>query len=196
SDLAFYRQTSGTSSAVCGLMMGMARADNGIIMTPRVESVLHHELQADTVFHACPEQAGLALAAVRRGFHAIVHAARADQLAEQTSNSALRREIDRGSIAVSDALPTPEQLVGYLSRGYVPMLRSSFRRLHHDAGRDWRLVTDFDGFLFCIVDPEMPPESEATATAVTTSEMRASLRDERAVAVILLKPGSASPTRI
>ena len=130
---------------------------------------------------------GLALSAARRGFRAILHPA---ELAGATSE-AFRSEAAMQRIVALEAPPTPEQLIGYLSRGHVPMLHCRLTRLHRQRPAHWVLLAGFDGYLFRVIDPEGSLAGPDSQLAVTMGELRACLRASqpcRPTALVLLKP--------
>lgn len=159
-DLPYYPHAGDSHSGICALMMAMAGIDNGIILSERVESVLHHEVWRKNPKKAREQCLGLADAAAQRGFDTEIFGE------------------GIGSV-------WPELLIGHLSRGHVPLVFAAFGRLHGNRPKRWLVVAGFDGYLFRLADPE----TRHICDCVTIGEMRAAL-DAEAPALVVVKPSS------
>lgn len=155
------------------LMVGMAAVNQGIVLSARLQGVLRHEIGDGA------SAATMALAAMRRGFRVSLYGG------ESLEDGAP----DDWRLTRSAALPSPEHLVGLLSRGHVPLLRLHLERLHgaERPGR-WLLLSGFDGQLFRVIDPALG--ATATRHAITLGELRVALAsaDEQPAALIVLRP--------
>lgn len=158
---AFYPHDGQADTGACSLIMAMATLDRAIMLTPRLETVLN-------------EEASLPLSAVRRGFRVTLYPGAEAGAARAFEDFAAGMQA--AGVATLRTQPSPEQLIGYLSRGYLPMLHCRFPRLHRHKAPHWLLLAGFDGFLFRIVDPQLP-HNPANQLAVTLGELRACLRE-------------------
>lgn len=157
--------------AVCTLLMAMSSLDPRILVTPRVESVVGHEVAASTTGRTV----AVAEAAARRGFDVELYGA-GPQFRQPS-----RRPLGAGHVVNFNHLPQPEQLAGYLTRRQVVILHGALPRLH-GAEPHWLVLADFDGFLFRLVDPTRDPGHRE---AVSADELRVLLAAPTAECLVI-----------
>jgi ribosomal protein S18 acetylase RimI-like enzyme len=201
----FYAQTLDFTCGPCALLMAMAALDKSVVPDRTSEIRLWRE--ATTVFMAAGHGGcgpfGLALAAVRRGFDATVHAPAGhamfvESVRDQRKKDVIelvesdfRAEFAATGQRVARAPVSPAQLIEHLHRGHVPLVLISLWRLHGEKGPHWVVVTGFDGHVFRILDPmaEPPPDADP-GISVSVDEFKRITRYGRrrqSAAVILSK---------
>jgi hypothetical protein len=149
---------------------------------------------------------GLALAAVRRGFDATVHAPAANAVQAmfvesvrdprkkeviELVDSDFRAEFAATSQRMARTPVSPAQLIEHLHQARVPLVLISLLRLHGERGAHWVVVTGFDGHVFRILDPMAAPMPGADpGIAISVDEFKRITRYGRrrqSAAVILSK---------
>lgn len=200
----YYGQTLDFTCGPCSLMMAMAALDPGTAINRAIEIRLWRE--ATTVFMAAGHGGcgplGLALAAVRRGFHATVYvppgkALFIDSVRDSRKKDVIalvdadfRSELAATRATVVSASVSPKRLIEHLHQGGVPLVLISLWRLHGEKGPHWVVVTGFDGHVFRILDPIVAPTPDDPGMTVSVDEFRRITRYGRrrqTAAVILSK---------
>ncbi len=184
--------------------MAMAALDSSITIDRATEIRLWRE--ATTVFMAAGHGGcgpfGLALAAVRRGFHAAVYAPPGQPLFIDSVRDPRKKDVIalveadfRAELATTSATLVPaavstQRMAEHLRQGGVPVVLISLWRLHGEKGPHWVVVTGFDGHVFRILDPIAAPAPADPGLAVSVDEFRRITRYGRrrqTAAVILSK---------
>ena len=201
----FFPQTLDFTCGPCALLMAMAALDPRAVPDRNSEIRLWRE--ATTVFMAAGHGGcgpfGLALAAVRRGFDATVHAPAGHAMFVESVRDPRKKEVIelvdsdfRAEFAatgqrVARAPVSPAQLIDHLHQGRVPLVLISLWRLHGEKGPHWVVVTGFDGHVFRILDPTAEPMPGADpGIAISVDELKRITRYGRrrqSAAVILSK---------
>jgi ribosomal protein S18 acetylase RimI-like enzyme len=203
-DAPYYGQTLDFTCGPCALMMAMAALDPATRIDRTEEIRLWRE--ATTVFMAAGHGGcgphGLALAAERRGFRAIVHAPAGEAMFVDSVRDPRKKEVIglveadfRSALAATRATLVPAsmsaaQLVDHLRRGRVPIVLISLWRLHGEKGPHWVVVTGFDGHVFRILDPIVAPSADDPHLTITVDEFHRITRYGRrrqAAAVVIAK---------
>lgn len=182
----YYGQTLDFTCGPCALLMAMAALDRETVIDRAAEIRLWRE--ATTVFMAAGHGGcgplGLALAAMRRGFHATVYAPSGQAMFIDSVRDPRKKavialvEADFGaelaatSASVIAASVTPQRLAEHLHAGSVPLVLISLWRLHGEKGPHWVVVTGFDGRVFRILDPMVAPAPGDPGLAVSIEEFR------------------------
>ena len=167
----FYAQTLNFTCGPCALLMAMAALDRRVVPDRTSEIRLWRE--ATTVFMAAGHGGcgpfGLALAAVRRGLDATVHAPAGHAMFVESVRDPRKKEVIElvdSDVRAEFAATGPHmarttvllaQLIEHLHRGHVPPVLISLWRLHGEKGPHWVVVTGFDGHVFRILDPMAAP---------------------------------------
>lgn len=202
----FYAQTLEFTCGPCALLMAMAALDPRVVPDRTTEIRLWRE--ATTVFMAAGHGGcgplGLALAAVRRGFDATVHAPAGDAMfidsvrdqrkkdVIELVESDFRAEFAATGQRVARAPVSPALLIEHLQRGHVPLVLISLWRLHGEKGPHWVVVTGFDGHVFRILDPMAATTPDADpGISVSVDEFKRITRygKRRQSAAVILSKG-------
>ncbi len=163
----FYGQTLDFTCGPCALLMAMAALDRSTRIDRAAEIRLWRE--ATTVFmtagHGGCGPFGLALAAIRRGFQAMVYASAVPSLfidgvrdprkkaVIELVEADFRQQAASSGAAIMDVPVSAQRIADHLARGAVPLVLISLWRLHGEKGPHWVVVTGFDGAVFRILDP-------------------------------------------
>ena len=180
----YYGQTLDFTCGPCALMMAMAALDPATKMDRAEEIRIWRE--ATTVFMAAGHGGcgphGLALAADRRGFRATVYAPSGKAMFIESVRDVRKKEVIelveadfRSALSSTDASlvsasMSAAQLVDHLHQGRVPIVLISLWRLHGEKGPHWVVVAGFDGHVFRILDPMVPPAAGDPHMALTVDE--------------------------
>ncbi len=183
-DAPYYGQTLAFTCGPCALMMAMTALDPAREMDRTEEIRIWRE--ATTVFMAAGHGGcgphGLALAAERRGFRALVHAPSGKAMFVDSVRDVRKKavielvEADfRSALASTDATlvsasMSAAQLVDHLHHGRVPIVLISLWRLHGEKGPHWVVVAGFDGHVFRILDPMVAPADGDPHMTITVDE--------------------------
>ncbi|WP_198968666.1 peptidase C39 family protein [Xylophilus sp. ASV27] len=200
----YYAQTLDFSCGPCALLMAMAALEPGTRIDRTAEIRLWRE--ATTVFMAAGHGGcgpfGLAMAAVRRGFHAQVYAPAGTRLfigsvrdprkkeVIELVEADFRAELEATAAPVFSAPVSPERIASHLRQGGVPVVLISLWRLHGEKGPHWVVVTGFDGAVFRILDPIATTAQDDPGISISVDEFSRIARYGRhrqTAAVVLYK---------
>jgi ribosomal protein S18 acetylase RimI-like enzyme len=182
----YYGQTLDFTCGPCAVLMAMAALDRQTVLTRAAEIRIWRE--ATTVFMAAGHGGcgplGLALAAVRRGFHATVYAPSVQTMFIDSVRDPRKKEVialveadfrielaSTHAEIVSESV-SPARLAEHLEAGGVPVVLISLWRLHGEKGPHWVVVAGFDGHVFRILDPMVAPTPGDPGLAVSVEEFR------------------------
>lgn len=164
----WYRQSTDFTCGPAALMMAMAGQNRGFAMTRDQELDIWRE--ATTIFmtsgHGGCHPLGLALAAVRRGFHAEVYMNRRDTLFLEGVRTAHKKEILRAvddqfrrkvaaaGIPVHYEDVTVRQIEIWLEQGLAVLVLVSTYRINGNKTPHWVTVTAIDDQCLYVNDPD------------------------------------------
>jgi hypothetical protein len=182
----YYGQTLDFTCGPCALLMAMAALDRNTCIDRTAEIRLWRE--ATTVFMAAGHGGcgpfGLALAAIKRGFHAVVYAPAEPSLfvdgvrdprkkaVIELVESDFRKEVAATNTQITRSPVSSERIADHLQRGGVPIVLISLWRLHGEKGPHWVVVTGFDGSVFRILDPIAPSDDMDPGISVSIDEFQ------------------------
>lgn len=202
----YYAQTLDFTCGPCALLMAMAALNRNLMIDRTAEIRVWRE--ATTVFMAAGHGGcgpfGLALAAVRRGFHVTVYAPAGARLFTNSVRDPrkkavielveadFRAELDATHTQIVESPVSPKHIADHLQRGGVPLVLISLWRLHGEKGPHWVVVTGFDGAVFRILDPIAPPLGGDPGISVSIDEFRRIARygRRRQTAALILTKGT------
>lgn len=202
----YYGQTLDFTCGPCALLMAMAALDHHTIIDRAAEIRVWRE--ATTVFMAAGHGGcgpfGLALAALRRGFHATVYAPAGarlfiDSVRDPRKKAVIelveadfRAEIAAIGAEIVESPVSPKRIAEHLEHGGVPIVLISLWRLHGEKGPHWVVVTGFDGAVFRILDPIAAPAEGDPGISVSIDEFRRITRygRRRQTAAVILSKGT------
>ncbi len=180
----YYGQTLDFTCGPCALLMAMAALDADTVLDRAEEIRIWRE--ATTVFMAAGHGGcgphGLALAAERRGFRAMVYAPAGKAMFVDSVRDVRKKEVIelvetefRSALAATQATfvsasMSAAQLVDHLHQGRAPIVLISLWRLHGEKGPHWVVVTGFDGHAFRILDPMLAPATGDPHMTITVDE--------------------------